>query len=172
MARQRTARQRTVTDSVVVAASPSAVYALVSDPTRTPEWSPENRGARADRAGSLPVGAVFTGLNERRGFRWVTECMVTAADPGERFAFRVRAIGGARRRVRARIASWEHRLEAVDLPGGGSGTRVTQTWTDERTMPDAVARVFDAVATRGPFADFQRRNLAESLHRLQTVLRA
>lgn len=162
-------RQRTVSDSVVVAAPPDAVYDLVADPTRTPDWSPENRGARTDRPGPLPVGAVFTGLNERRGFRWVTECVVTAADPGERFAFRVRAIGGARRRLRTRIASWEHRLEAVDLPGGGTGTRVTQTWTDERTMPDAVARVFDAVATRQPFADFQRTNLATSLQRLRVL---
>ncbi|SCX52400.1 Polyketide cyclase / dehydrase and lipid transport [Klenkia marina] len=164
------ARQRTVSDSVLAAATPAAVYAVVADPTRTPEWSPENRGARTGGAGPLPVGAVFTGANERRGFRWITECVVTAAEPGERFAFRVRAIGGARRRLRTRIATWEHRLEPAELPGGGSGTRVTQTWTDDRTMPDAVARVFDAVATRGPFADFQRRNLATSLQRLKAVV--
>jgi uncharacterized protein YndB with AHSA1/START domain len=166
------ARRRTVSDSVLVAASPSAVYALVSDPTRTPEYSPENRGARTDHAGSLPVGAVFTGSNERRGFRWITECVVTAADPDQRFAFRVRAIGGARRRVRAGIAGWEHLLEPAVLPDGTPGTRVTQTWTDERTMPDPVARLFDAVATRGPFADFQRRNLATSLQRLRAVVEA
>jgi hypothetical protein len=161
-----------VSDSVVVAADPAAVYAVVADPTRTPEYSPENRGARTGAPGLLPVGAVFTGANERRGFRWITECVVTAADPGERFAFRVRAIGGARRRVRARIAGWEHRLEPVALPDGRPGTRVTQTWTDERAMPDPVARVFDAVATRGPFADFQRRNLATSLQRLKALLEA
>lgn len=166
------ARQRTVSDSVDVAADPAAVYAVVADPTRTPEYSPENRGARTGAPGPLPVGAVFTGDNERRGFRWITECVVTAAEPGARFAFRVRAIGGARRRVRARIAGWEHRLEAVVLPDGRPGTRVTQTWTDERAMPDAVARVFDAVATRGPFADFQRRNLATSLQRLKALLEA
>ncbi|MEI4271995.1 SRPBCC family protein [Klenkia sp. LSe6-5] len=164
------ARRRTVSDSVLVAAPPAAVYAVVADPTRTPEYSPENRGARTGGAGPLPVGAVFTGDNERRGFRWVTECVVTAAEPGERFAFRVRAIGGARRRLRAGIASWEHRLEPAALPDGQVGTRVTQTWTDERRMPDAVARVFDAVATREPFADFQRRNLATSLQRLQALL--
>ncbi|WP_242653898.1 SRPBCC family protein [Klenkia soli] len=159
-----------MTDSILVAAAPAAVYAVVSDPTRTPEFSPENRGARTGSTGSLPVGAVFTGDNERRGFRWITECVVTAADPGARFAFRVRAIGGARRRLRTGIASWEHRLEPVTLPDGTAGTRVTQTWTDERRMPDPVATVFDAVATRGPFADFQRRNLATSLHRLKTLL--
>lgn len=166
------ARQRTIQDSVLVAATPATVYALVSDPTRTPEYSPENLGARTGSSGSLPVGAVFTGSNERRGFRWITECVVTAADPGQRFAFRVRAIGGRRRRLRAGIASWEHRLETATLPDGRPGTRVTQVWTDERRMPDPVARVFDVVATRGPFADFQRRNLATSLQRLASLVEA
>ncbi len=166
------ARLRTVRASVLVAAPPAAVYALVSDPTRTPEHSPENRGARTDRTGSLPAGSVFTGSNERRGFRWVTECVVTAAEPDRRFAFRVRAIGGARRRLRAPIAGWEHLLEPETLPDGTPGTRVTQTWTDERRMPDPVARLFDLVATRGPFAEFQRRNLAVGLQRLKAVVEA
>ena len=161
-------RPMTVSDTVLVSAPPATVYALVADPTRTAEWSPENRGARTPGAGPLAVGAVFTGRNERHGARWTTECVVTAADPGERFAFRVRAIGLRTPRVRARIARWEHRLEATS----DGGTRVTQTWTDERRWPDPVAAVVDRVLTRSSFAAFQRENLATSLARLKQLVEA
>ncbi len=161
------ARTTTVSDSVVVAAPPAAVYAVVSDPTRTGEWSPENRGARTTTAGPLAVGDLFTGRNERFGARWTTECVVTAADPDRRFAFRVHSIGLRTPRLRSRIASWEHTLEPTD-----GGTRVTQTWTDDRRWPDAVAAVVDRVLTRGTFADHQRRNLSLSLRGLQQLLEA
>ncbi|WP_240962807.1 SRPBCC family protein [Antrihabitans stalactiti] len=87
-------RTFTVSESIDIAADPLTVYAKVSDPTLTRHWSPENRGATmqpsADSA-NTQVGTVFDGHNERFGFRWTTECVVTAAEPGERFAFEVRA---------------------------------------------------------------------------------
>ncbi|KQS73311.1 SRPBCC family protein [Modestobacter sp. Leaf380] len=166
------ARTTTVSDSTVVDAPPAAVWAVVADPTRTPGYSPENRGARTPHPGPLAVGEVFTGRNERFGARWTTECVVTAADPEQRFAFRVRAIGLRTPRLRARNASWEHRLEPVALPEGRTGTRVTQTWTDDRRWPDALAAVVDRVLTRSTFAAHQQRNLASSLRGLRTLLGA
>ena len=50
--------------SVVVAADPAAVYALVSDVTRTPEFSPEVTAVRwLDGATGPAVGARFEAVN-------------------------------------------------------------------------------------------------------------
>ncbi len=167
------ARTRTVSGSTTVAADPATVYAHVSDPTRMGDSSPENLGAtvadpsRRSESGGSYVGMVFDGRNQRGPARWTTRCVVTAAEPGRRFAFRVVAIGIGTPRLRAPIATWEYRFDEVS-----GGTLVTETWTDDRRgWPDPVARVFDAVATRGhTFAAFQERNIASTLRRLKQVL--
>lgn len=164
-------RTFTVSDSIVVTASPAAVYGQLSRPALMGRWSPENLGAtvRGEAGGDRDayVGMVFDGHNKRGALRWTTRCTVTAADPGERFAFRVHAIGLRTPRLRGPIATWEYRLEAVD-----GGTRVTETWTDDRrSWPDAVANGFDRVATRGhTFAEFQARNIHRTLSNLKRAL--
>ncbi|MBY6686403.1 SRPBCC family protein [Rhodococcus sp. BP-149] len=163
-------RTRTVSDHVDVAASPDEVYALVSDPTQTHRWSPENTGAVVDepRRGGTYEGMTFVGRNKRGRATWSTRCVVTAAEPARRFAFRVEVIGPGKPIVRARNASWEYTFAPVD-----GGTRVTETWTDDRPWPDAVAALFDKVATGGSsFASFQRRNIARTLANLQAELGA
>ncbi|MFJ6852838.1 SRPBCC family protein [Streptomyces sp. NPDC091271] len=161
-------RTMSVSDSILIRAAPSAVYEQLSDPTAMGRWSPENRGARVlgDRRGAH-VGMVFEGRNKRGSFRWTTRCTVTAADPGERFAFRVHAIGVRRPRLPGAIALWEYRFEAVD-----GSTRVTETWTDNRrAWPDFLANAFDRVATRGhTFAEFQRGNIRTTLERLKAAM--
>jgi hypothetical protein len=161
-------RTYSVTDSVVIAIDPAAAYAHVSDPTRMGQSSPENRGAIvSEAADGSHVGMVFHGRNKRGLARWTTRCVVIAAEPGRRFAFRVTAIGLRTPWLRAPIATWEYRFDEV--PGG---TRVTETWTDDRrSWPDAAVRVFDALATAGnTFAEFQRRNIASTLTHLKDVL--
>ncbi|ESQ07445.1 Polyketide cyclase/dehydrase [Streptomyces sp. PVA_94-07] len=157
-------RVLTVSGSVVVPIAPGEAYALIADPAGMGRWSPENEGAvvRGDDGAPYP-GMVFDGRNRRGFVRWTTRCTVTAAEPGERFAFKVRAIGLRRPVVRGPIATWEYRFTAE--PGGG--TRVTETWTDDRRgWPDAATWVFDHVVTSGrSFADFQRRNIAATLSR-------
>lgn len=153
-------RVRTVSDEVLVAATPASLYALVSDPSLMRRWSPENTGAST--TGSLPVGAQFDGTNRRGRKRWVTRSVVTAADPGSRFAFRVHRIGLGRPLVPSRNASWEYRFTPVD-----GGTLVTETWTDDRRWPDALVRAFDTVATGTTFAAFQRGNIRRTLDRLK-----
>ncbi|MEV7404595.1 SRPBCC family protein [Streptomyces sp. NPDC091267] len=163
-------RTMSVSDSIVVLAEPSAVYAQLSDPTAMGRWSPENRGAKVlgEKRGAY-VGMVFEGRNKRGKMRWTTRCTVTAADPGERFAFRVHAIGARRPLLPGAIATWEYRFETVD-----GGTRVTETWTDDRrAWPDFVANAFDRAATRGhTFAVFQRGNIRTTLERLKAALEA
>ncbi|MFE7030082.1 SRPBCC family protein [Streptomyces sp. NPDC057621] len=163
-------RTFTVTRDILVEASPSTVYDQVSRLSQMGRWSPENLGATVP-GGDAPAqaGMVFEGHNKRRGFRWTTRCTVTAADPGSRLAFRVHAIGIRRPRLKAPIATWEYRFEAED-----GGTRVTETWTDDRrSWPTFVANVFDRVATGGKtFAVFQVGNIDRTLRNLKRELEA
>ncbi|MGW6588159.1 MULTISPECIES: SRPBCC family protein [Streptomyces] len=162
-------RTMSVAESIVIDASPALVYAQLSDPTAMGRWSPENRGAtvQGERRDAY-VGMVFEGRNKRGAARWTTRCTVTAADPGERFAFRVHAIGLRRPLLPGPIATWEYSIEAVD-----GATRVTETWTDDRRWPDFLANAFDRVATGGKtFAQFQVGNIRTTLKRLKAELEA
>ena len=95
-----------------VAAPPAQVWALVSDPTRTGEFSPENTGARwTDGATGPAVGATFTGSNRHGPVEWSTRCTVVAAEPETHFAFQ----------VRESAMRWGYRLRPVD-----GGTEVLQ----------------------------------------------
>ena len=162
-------RPMTVSDSTVVPAPADVIYAQVADPSQMPRWSPENVGGDVPAPGSpLTVGDTFVGTNRRGPARWSTRCVVTTADPGREFAFQVRQIGLRNPRVRGRIATWTYTFEPVD-----GGTRVTETWSDNRRWPDGVAAVFDKVATRGQhFHEFQRRNIATTLKRLKADFEA
>lgn len=97
---EQTARGRSrpiaVSDAVVVPAPPEAVWAMVADPTRIPDFSPENQGADTNRDGPLDVGDRFVGHNTRGPVAWPTACEVIASQSGERFAFSVQGWGTAR----------------------------------------------------------------------------
>ncbi|GGX62542.1 SRPBCC family protein [Streptomyces fructofermentans] len=164
------ARTFTVSRTVLIQVPPEQAYEAISRPAQMGRWSPENLGATVPEPDeSAPVGTTFEGRNKRGVFRWVTRCTVTAADPGRRFAFRVHAIGLGRPRLRGPIATWEYRFER-----DGAGTRVTETWTDDRrSWPDLVAHAFDRVATGGrTFADFQVGNIDRTLRKLKRELEA
>ena len=104
---------RTYSESVVVDASPEALYDLVSDVTRTGEWSPICTACWWDDGASAEVGAWFTGLNEVPGRSWETRSQVVVADRGREFAF---LVGGS-------LVRWGYTVEAVD-----GGTRLTESW--------------------------------------------
>ncbi|MET7286998.1 SRPBCC family protein [Streptomyces sp. NPDC005573] len=162
------ARVFSVSGDIVIGVSPDAAYRAVSRPGDMGRWSPENLGTTQEAAdGPVGPGTTFVGRNKRGRFRWVTRCTVTAADPGRRFAFRVHAIGLDRPVLRGPIATWEYRFEPAD-----GGTRVTETWTDDRrTWPAFVANTFDRIATAGStFADFQTRNIGTTLRNLKREL--
>lgn len=162
-------RPLTASESTVVAATPDAIYAQVADPSQMPRWSPENVGGQVPSPGSpLLVGDTFVGTNKRGPVRWSTRCVVTTADPGREFTFQVRQIGLRTPRLGARIATWSYTFDPVT-----GGTRVTETWTDNRRWPDGVAAAFDRFVTRGQlFHDFQRRNIATTLKRLKADFEA
>lgn len=157
-----------VSDSIEIAAEPMTLYREIADPSRMGRWSPENLGTAEPGRGPLAVGDEFVGRNRRGPGRWSTACTVIAADPGERFAFRVHRIGLRTPLLRGAIATWTYTLE----PAGEGRTRVTETWQDDRTgWSDAWAARFDKLVTRGrTFHEFQAGNIRRTLARLQADL--
>jgi hypothetical protein len=99
--------------SVVVRSSPEALYDLVSDVTRTGEWSPVCTRCWWDEGATGQVGDWFTGHNEVPGRTWETRSQVVAADRGREFAW---LVGG-------RLVRWGFSLEPV-----ADGTRLTESW--------------------------------------------
>jgi hypothetical protein len=100
-------------DSIVVARSPEEVYDLVSDVTRTGEWSPICVGCWWDEGATGQVGDWFTGRNQTPTRTWETRSQVVAAERGREFAW---LVGGA-------YARWGYTLEPID-----GGTRLTESW--------------------------------------------
>ncbi len=113
----------TVSVSRTIAASPDALYELVSDLPQMGRWSPENQGGRwADETTGPTVGARFIGVNDNeRGRRWKTTVRVTAADRPSRFAFDVTKGPLA-------ISTWDY-----TFTGDGTNCQVTETWIDRRS---------------------------------------
>ena len=162
------ARELTVSDSIVVSSDALSLYEVISDPTRMGAWSPENIGAtlRGARESAF-LGMAFAGHNKRGRAQWTTRCTVTAAEAGKLFEFRVHKIGLSTPRIPASIATWQYRFSPVP-----DGTRVTETWTDDRRgWPDFAADMFDKIATGGKtFADFQRGNIRKTLLNLKNAV--
>src|SRR5580658_9419498 len=105
--------------TVHMAAPPETVWALVSDVTRTGEFSPETFEAEwLDEATEPAVGVRFRGHVRRngRGPVYWTTCVIVACEPGREFAFTVGE--GAKA-----LNSWRCTLEP-----GGDGTDVTESF--------------------------------------------
>lgn len=104
-----------------IEAPAAQVWSMISDITRMGEWSPESTGGSWNKGASGPaVGAKFTGTNRNGRKKWSTTCTVTAAEPGQRFAFVV-DVGPVA------ISSW-----SFDIVPEDAGCTVTETWTDRR----------------------------------------
>ncbi|MGO2861808.1 MAG: SRPBCC family protein [Brevibacterium sp.] len=154
-------RTMQVSDSMIINCDARTLWEQVADPTQMPRWSPENIGAHTSvETRPLQMGEVFEGTNRRSRARWITECVVTASEPGRRFAFQVRKIGAGSPKLSGAIATWDYEFEEVH-----GVTRVTETWSDDRTAwPDWVAAGIDRMLTGGrSFADFQRLNIHRTL---------
>lgn len=102
-----------MSESVFIAASPEQVYSLVSDVTRTGQWSPICKACWWDEGSGPEVGAWFTGRNETPDRTWETRSQVVAATPGREFAWEVN--GG--------WVYWSYSLEPQD-----GGTLLRESW--------------------------------------------
>jgi len=110
--------------SLHMAAPPSAVYELVADVTRMPEFSPEILDcAWLGGADGAAVGARFRARNKVPNRpSWTNKPVVTEVDPGRRFAF-------ARTEAFAGTVEWRYVFE----PDAG-GTKVTESYTVTRPL--------------------------------------
>lgn len=142
-----------------IAAPPEEVWRLVADVTRMGEWSPECTGGTWLKGATGPaVGARFKGTNEAGGKKWATTCEVTECVPGERFGFRV--TGGP-----FKVATWSYTFEPVD-----GGTRVTESWTDQRHP--VMAKIFGKVTGVTDRASHNRANIERTLESLDRAATA
>lgn len=108
--------------SILIASSPEGLYDLVSDVTRTGEWSPVCRACWwDDDGGPARVGAWFTGRNETPERTWETRSQVVMAARGREFAF---VVGGS-------YVRWGFTFTPAE-----GGTLVTESW---EFLPDGLA---------------------------------
>lgn len=113
-------------ESVTVNASAQELYDLVSDITRTGEWSPVCTACWWDgEATAGEVGAWFTGRNVLPERTWETRSQVVAAAAGQEFAW---VVGG-------KFVRWGYTFASVE-----SGTVLTETW---EILPEGIAMFED-----------------------------
>ena len=114
----------TLQDHEPIAASPETVWALVGDPTRMAEWSPQVDSTRlADGATDCAVGTRFTNRNVQGELAWITHGEVVRHEPGRALAFR----------IEENWAVWSFELE----PTADGGTLLRQ----RRDTPDGVSEL-------------------------------
>ncbi len=147
-------KDETLTASAEVRASADQVYAVISDVTRIPEWSPETRRAEwlaPDR---------FRAWNRRRLGRWRTVANVVEAWPGHKFSFVVQAMGGD-------WTQWTYLIERGSTAGT---TRLTETFRMCVPLPFGVVvfeRLFLFVGDRR--SDLQA-NIDLSVDRIRRIV--
>ncbi|QXU56679.1 SRPBCC family protein [Rhodococcus sp. LW-XY12] len=78
-----------ISESMLIDAAPEDVYDLVSDITRTNEWSPECTGGEWATWPEAQVGSRFLGYNDDHGMRWTSESEVIKASRPAEFSFSV-----------------------------------------------------------------------------------
>jgi uncharacterized protein YndB with AHSA1/START domain len=86
------------------------VWAVVSDLSRMPQWSPQCRLMKS--LGPLRQGTRTINLNRRNNMFWPTTCVVTEVIPEQKVAFRVNQNG----------TIWSYELEPT-----AAGTRLVET---------------------------------------------
>lgn len=105
----------TVEDSIVIDAPPEAVWQVVADPLRAPEFSDELQRVEWVDDGPTAPGRRFRGFNAHASFgEWSVESHIIAYQPNHEFAWAVNDPDDP-------AAVWRFTLEPVD-----GGTRLTQ----------------------------------------------
>ena len=95
---------------IEINAPASKVWALVSDVSRMPQWSPQCRIMKA--LGPIRPGTRTVNLNRRGPLFWPTTSVITEVVPERKFAFR----------IPLNTTVWSYELEPT-----ATGTRLTET---------------------------------------------
>jgi len=112
----------TVSSSIDIHAPLEDVYALVSDVTRTGEWSPECVNCRwLDGATHAEQDARYRGRSRNGWRRWSTTSTIRIARPDAELAWDVTYLGRP-------VARWSYELTAL----ADGRTRLTESVDDQR----------------------------------------
>ena len=157
-------KQELTTDKVsrYIEATPATLYALVSDVTRTPEYSPEVVKCTWIKGATGPaVGARFKAINHagRRIFPdWPNKPVVTVAEPGRTFAFERTEIGGG-------TIEWRYSFEPQ-----GTGTLVTESYTVVKNLNIFGWFIIDTLAGLKDRQTDLQNGMTTSLERIATIV--
>jgi hypothetical protein len=154
-----------LSDSITVAASPADVFALVSDITRTGEWSAqcyqaEWNGAAATDPAARTVGATFTGHNRKPGREWSTVSEVVTCDPGREFAWKVTSSGTV----------WGYRLALVNRRDDATVLTEYTAFTDDGEAYFAQKFGADAAAQEADRKDAATYGITETLYAIRGII--
>lgn len=129
-----------------IAASPEAVWDVVSDITRIGDWSPECYRCEWD-AGQVPgSGATFTGHNRFGDKEWSNQSTIVEWVRPERVTWEVRLTGRTAELFGGGVATrWGFTIEAIE-----TGARLTQVTEDLRSeeLKAAGAKFLPEIADR------------------------
>jgi len=143
--------------SIHVDASAQELYALVSDVTQTPKFSPEIvECVWLDGATGPRVGARFEATNAvGHGKKWKNRPVVTVADPGREFAF-------AHTEPLAGTVAWRYRFEPE-----ASGTRITESYEVTRPITRLGWFVIERIYSGGDRRAELRTGMQQTLERIR-----
>jgi uncharacterized protein YndB with AHSA1/START domain len=145
---------------VEISAPPEQVWALISDPTRTPEWSPVCRRVEWIPPSSQPaVGARFRGHNQLRAFKWARECEIDEWEPARTIAFHTEFKGHVSTR-------WHYTLEPSD-----GGTRLRETYR-AAFLPTWVWLLRKLPGGASTSAKDTKKNISTSLEKIKQLAEA
>lgn len=111
----------------VINAPVGAVWSVLSDVSRMPEWSDEVIKMIPLKSGGLRLNQWYLGINRRKAVIWPTRSVVRALEPEATLAWLTKSSG----------AEWIYELVAE-----GAGTRVVH----RRPVPSGLTRVSKAFA--------------------------
>ena len=151
--------QKTGHVAVVVDASPASVWQVISDVTRTGEWSHECREACwLDGAVAAAPGVRFRGRNRQGWVRWGRKCEIITVDEPREIAWRTVST-----LLYPDSTVWRLRLEPLD-----QGTRIVQEFEVVRA-PKVLDYLYAAVL---PAHRDRNEQLTADLERIGAVAEA
>ena len=151
MSADRELRAETVIDAPV-----GAVWSVLSDVSRMPQWSDELLKMVPLKSGGLRLNQWYLGLNRRKAVIWPTRSVVSALEPEVKLAWLTKSSG----------AEWIYELSSE-----GAGTRVVH----RRPVPHGItwmSKAFAPIALGGSegHADELEVSMGRTLERIKAAV--